>query len=61
MVEPLAHDISRGIMEMLDDKQSWPLMSENALKLVKELLNWQVISESLIQEYRTCIERVRQD
>jgi glycosyltransferase involved in cell wall biosynthesis len=51
MVEPIASDIKDGIMEIIDKKNMWKIMSQNAISLVKEEFNWDVNSKKIITYY----------
>lgn len=51
MVEPIINDIKNGIMEMIDNKESWKLKSHRAIILVKEEFNWKINSNKMINAY----------
>lgn len=55
MVEPMASDISRGIVEIINKREQWPAMSQSAIELVKSTFNWDVAVRQLSIEYSKCL------
>lgn len=51
MVEPTSYDLCRGILEMIDRKESWNSMSVNARALASSTFNWEKSAQLLIKEY----------
>jgi glycosyltransferase involved in cell wall biosynthesis len=56
MVEPIASDIKDGIIEMIDSKERWKKMSENAILLIKKNFNWELNTKELIRKYEKFIQ-----
>jgi glycosyltransferase involved in cell wall biosynthesis len=56
MVEPDPKDIARGIIEMVNKREEWSGMSQQAINLVNKVFNWDVVVEKLLVEYKSCIE-----
>ncbi len=56
MVEPDPKDIARGIIEMVNKRDEWSSMSQQAVNLVNKVFNWDVVVKKLLVEYQNCIE-----
>lgn len=58
MSEPTAEDLSRSIVEMIDRKDEWTSLSQNAINLVEDTFNWRVAVAKLIKEYEKAVAKV---
>jgi glycosyltransferase involved in cell wall biosynthesis len=56
MVEPVDRGIMNGIKEMLDSREHWQEYSDSAKSIVTKQLNWSVIAENLVYEYKSLIQ-----
>lgn len=57
MVEPTAADLSRGVREMVDNKDNWQQYSEKAKSLYLNIFNWKVAVSSLEEECTLLIDK----
>lgn len=55
MVEPIANDLSRGIIEMIDRREEWKELSGKSRKLVENTFNWKASAQKMIQSYNEII------
>jgi glycosyltransferase involved in cell wall biosynthesis len=52
MCEPSIFGVKKGILEAVKQRENWKSMSKRGIELVKTTLNWDVICEKLIQDYK---------
>ncbi|MBQ0768223.1 MAG: glycosyltransferase family 4 protein [Bizionia sp.] len=57
MTEPLAQEIKKGLIEMIDKKEEWQYMSVKAFDLVNKVFNWKSSVAALIKEYEFILRR----
>lgn len=55
MVEADPSDIARGITEMIENRDTWPQMSQSAVSLIEHVFNWEVVVKQLLVEYSKCL------
>ncbi len=51
MVEPTPQDMSRGIIDFINDRDAWGYMSAEAKRLAIKTFNWETVVERLLHEY----------
>lgn len=55
MVEPIANDLGRGIMEMINRKKEWGELSGRSRKLIENTFNWDSSAQKMIQNYNEIV------
>lgn len=53
---PTDYGIKNAIEEMFSQKDRWMQMGENAKRLIKEELNWNIITKKMIENYERIVE-----
>ena len=56
MMEPLIKDIKRALINMIDEKENWNIMSKNSISLVNNIFNWNSAILLLLNEYKNILK-----
>lgn len=59
MTEPYPEDIARGMIEMLNRRDKWREMGDNARKLIESELTWKKITREMIRNYQEVVQNYR--
>lgn len=57
MTEPVISELRKGLLEILEKKHDWENMSLSSLNLVRNYFNWEIVVNSLIENYSNTIKQ----
>jgi len=52
MCEPTVFGLERGLLEALNQRAIWPVMSSKGRRLIEDKLNWQVAASDMLEAYK---------